>query len=347
MRKTLQDVAGYLKEIMVPEAQGAYAVGPAYTGALTAEDIRQGVLALRAFLVRLYDVLIAGGEAYDKSMKAAHAYENRTTLSVYYPFLHNVNGMLIRIGSHGVPAENAQALACGNDIFNDKLSAAKNLACLRFLMDCGIRVHGIDAHDKRQSLRDSMAITVTYPDDPAMLAGLKAMATAEKNHRTLANQDVLLRCDYRALKSGEADVTSIVRDTIRHLPENVQAFVLHLHQRHLAKGLPCVVEVKGFHICIKHCHKRRDVWGINASLNNGYHINVKAASTDAYAGTVQTFSPALQALIAKGYGCGRKRAIGQCDGGCRGIPIPLDDTVLGLRDDIVTWLDQEALAYTQ
>ena len=39
--------------------------------------------------------------------------------------------------------------------------------------------------------------------------------------------------------------------------------------------LDCAVEVKGFHIYIKYRYRRKDLWGINASLNNGYHINVK------------------------------------------------------------------------
>lgn len=52
MRKTLQDVAGYLKEIMVPETYEAYVIDPAYTNVSAEESIREGVLAFRAFLCR-------------------------------------------------------------------------------------------------------------------------------------------------------------------------------------------------------------------------------------------------------------------------------------------------------
>lgn len=31
----------------------------------------------------------------------------------------------------------------------------------------------------------------------------------------------------------------------------------------------------------------------------------------------------------------------RCDGGCRGLPILLNDSILDLRDDIKTWFDQE------
>lgn len=343
MRKTLQDVAAYLKEIMVPETHEAYAVNPAYTGVSTEDDIREGVRALRTFLCRLYDAVIATGAVHDNTKKVAHEYENRTSLSVYYPFLHNVGAMLIRIGYQGVFAEDRQSLVCGNTIFNEKLSVTKNLECLRFLMDCGLRVDGMDASDNRQNLSDVHILSIAYPDNPAMLAGLKGMALAEVDHRTLLNQDVLLRCDYRALKRDATDALSIVRDTVKPLPADVQDFVLRLHQRYLDQGLSCVVETKGFHIYIKYCYKRKDVWGVNASLSNGYHINVKATKMDAYADAIQAFPPFLRELIAKGYGCGRKRESGRCDGGCRGMPIPLDASVLAMQDDIVTWFDREVL----
>lgn len=98
------------------------------------------------------------------------------------------------------------------------------------------------------------------------------MAIAEIDHRTLVNQNVFLRCDYRVLKKAETDVLSIVQDTIKPLTADVQEFILKLHHCYLDKGLTCVVETKGFHIYIKCMFKRKDVWGLNASLSNGYHI---------------------------------------------------------------------------
>ncbi len=341
MRKTLPDVARYLKEILVPASREAYAIHPAYANLSNEENIREGILSFRAFLVRFYEAIAAKGANYDTSTKVAHEYENRTTLSVYYPFLHHVSELLLNMGYQGIPAENAQALACGSAVLSAKLSVAKSLECLRFLADCGICFDGIDLYDKKQNLQDIKAMTITYPDDPAMLTGLKVMAIAEIEHGTLVNQDVFLRCDYRAIKTNETDVDSIVQDTIKPLSKEVQDFILRLHRRHLDRGLTCVVEVKGFHIYIKYCYKRKDVWGVNASLNNGHHINVKPTKTHEYADAIKTFAPTLRELIAAGYGCGRKREIGHCDGGCRGLPIPLDDSVLEIRGDIETWLDRE------
>lgn len=189
MRKTLQDVASYLKEIMVPATHESYAINTTYTNVSTEDGIREGVLAFRDFLSRLYDVLYTQGHVYDHSKKVAHAYENRTTLSVYYPFLHHVSTLLKNIGYHGRFDDNGQYLACESTIFNGKLSVAKNLECIRFLVDCGICIDGVDLKEKKQNLSDIKTIRISYPDHPAMLTGLKVMAIAEIEQGTLVNQD--------------------------------------------------------------------------------------------------------------------------------------------------------------
>lgn len=344
MRKTLQDLAFYLKEIIVPETDDLYAASPLFDGISTEEDARTGVAAFRAFLCRLYDVLLAKGDAFDNHKKVAHAYENRTSISVYYPFMHYVKTILMNMGIHGALAEDALSLASGSDLFNEKISVSKNLACLRFLADCGLCIDGIDLSQKKQNLSDIGTIRISYPDNPAMLTGLKVMAVAETKLGTLDNQDILLRCDDRVLRRDKPDALSILKDTIRPLPEDVQRFILRLHQRYVDQGVTCAVEIKGFYIYTKYSYKRKDLWGFNTSLHNGYEINVKAANTDKYADTIKTFPQALQAVIGKGYGCGRKRAeVGHCDGGCLGLRIPLDSTILAMRDDIDTWFDNELM----
>ncbi|MDK2789333.1 MAG: hypothetical protein PWP07_2578 [Epulopiscium sp.] len=314
MRKTLQYAAGYLKDILVSETYEAYEINPIYANDLSEENIRKGVLAVRAFLVRIYDALYAKGEIYDHGKKDAHEYANRTSLLVHYPFLNTVKIILMNIGYSGILAEDAQSIICENTIFNEKVSGAKNLECLRFLADCGLCVEGMDINNKKQKLTDIQTIKISYPDDPMMLTGLKVMATAEREHGTLVNQDIFLRCDYRVLKKETTDVFFVMQDMIRPLSSEIQDFIQELHYRYLNKGLNCIVEIKGFHIYIMYCYKRKVVWGLNASLNTGYHINVKPTKTEEYTDSIKTFSPILQDLIAKGYGCGRKREIGRCDG---------------------------------
>ena len=340
MRKTISEVAQYIKSIVPPEPGETVVFKPVLKKIASPESFRDGIASCRDFLFQMYDSLIAEGKAYDTSKKTAHEYENRISLSVYYPFLDNLKNLLMKIGYHGAFAD-GHSLVCDNNIFDKRLSVAKSLECLRFLTTCGLCFDGVDLDKKKQNLSDIRTVTVRHLNAPAVMTGFKVMSMAEAELGTLANQDIFLRCDYRALQNGETDIVMVVRETIRPLPKEVQEFVLQLHERYSDSGVVCVIEIKGFHIYIKYCYKRKDVWGINASLNNGCHINVKAVKTQEYKDTIHTFPPFLQEMIAKGYGCGRKREIGRCDGGCRGLIIPLDDSVLDYRDYITKWFDTE------
>jgi len=342
MRKTLGDMAKHLKSIISPESLEAYAIKPIFEDISSEGNIRDGVLAFRVFLYRLCDTLIAEGDSYDNYKKIAHPYENRITISLSYPFLNNIKQLLLNIGFHGIMIENAEAITTGNNVFYEKVSDSKNIECLKFLTECGIRIDGMDLNKKRQKLSEVETLRFSYPDNPAMLTGLKAMAVAEIELGTKDNRDILLRCDYRALKKDDADMTSILKDTIKPLPSNIQDFILRLHQFRLDKELNCDVEIKDFWIKIKYSHKKKEIWGINTSLNNGFEITAKASNTHKYTDTIERFPLALQEMIAKGYGCGKRRGVSNiCDGGCKGLCIPLDDSVLEISDAIEIWFDKE------
>ncbi len=352
MRKTLKDMAKHLKNVITPEIPETYTINPMFKNISNEEDIREGVLAFRNFLYRFCDVLIVEGDSYDNHKKIAHAFDDRVTISVYYPFLHNVKCLLLNIGLHGVLTERAGSLIVGNNIFNMKIPISKSIQCLRFLTDCGILIDGIDLNDKKPDLSKAERITISYPDHPTMLTGLKVMATAEIEFGTNVNKfkaisycrfsDILLRCDYRVLKNDETDVISIIKDTMKPLSANVQDFILQLHQRYLDKGLKCNVEIKDLWIKIKYSYKSKEIWGINVSLNNGYQINVKAKNTHKYADTIEKFPSFIQKMIEKGYGCGIKRGISDhCNGGCQGFRFSLDDSIIDIRNDIETWIDAE------
>jgi len=342
MRKTLGDLARHVQSIILPATGVAYAIDPVFTGFAGEEAVREGVAAFRVFLHRLCDVLIADGDLYDTRKKIAHEYENRSGTSVYYPFLNHVKKLLLNIGFHGTLTESARSITFGNNVFNPKIPVSKSVECLRFLADCGISVDGVDLTGKKPDLFNIETLTIAYPGHPAMLTGLKVMAMAEMTLGTLNNWDIFLRCDYRALMNGGNDAASIFKDTIAPLPVNIRDFVLRLHRRCLDKGLTCEAEIKDFWILVKHSYKRKELWGLNKSLNNGFQLSVKAANTDLYADAIRKFPMVLQEMIAKGYGCGRKRSeIGHCDGGCRGLRISLDDTIWDICSDIETWFDLE------
>ena len=152
------------------------------------EEIREGVLAFRNFLYQLCDVLIVEGDSYDNHKKNAHVFDDRVTISVYFTFLHNVKCLLLNIGFHGVLTESAGSLTVYNNIFNTKIPVSKSIECLRFLTDCGILIDGIDLNEKKTDLSKAERIKISYPDNPAMLTGLKVMAIAERELDTIVNK---------------------------------------------------------------------------------------------------------------------------------------------------------------
>lgn len=352
MQKTLKDMGKHLKNLISSEIPEIYTVNPVFSNVSREENLREGVLAFRNFLYRICDGLISEGNGYDSRKKMAHVFDDRITLSVYYPFLHNVKYLLLNIGLHSELTDNEQCLTVGNNIFNSKIPLSKSLECLGFLTDCGMQFEGIDLGVKKMALSKIESIKICYPENSVMLIGLKAMAIAEAEFGVNGYKasgisycrfsDILLRCDYRVLMNSDTEVLSIVKDTINPLSCHVQEFVLQLHQWSLDKGFKCDVEIKDLWVKIKYSYKRNEIWGINASLNNGYQINIKAKNMTHYGGAIEKFPSLLQKMIEKGYGCGKKRGISpSCDGGCRGFRISLDDSVLELRNAIEIWLDKE------
>lgn len=351
-------MAKHLKNVITPEIPETYEINPMFENISNEKDIREGVLAFRNFLYQLCDVLIAEGDSYDNHKKIAHEFDDRVTISVYFSFLHHVKCLLLNIGFHGVLTESVVSLTISNNIFNTKIPVSKSIECLRFLTHCGILIDGINLDDKKLDLYKIEKIKISYPDNPAMLTGLKVMAIAEIEYDRITSKlevnkfntisycrfsDILFRCDYRVLKNDKADdVISIIKDTMKPLPINVQDYLLQLHQRYLDKGLKCNVEIKDLWIKIKYSFKGKEIWGINVSLNNGYQINIKAKNTNKYTDTIGKFPSFIQEMIEKGYGCGIKRGIsGHCNGGCQGFRFSLDDSIINIRDYIETWLDAE------
>jgi len=342
MRKTLRDMAMHLKNLIPSEIPSTYPINITFEDIKNEEIVYEGVLAFRDFLYHLCDILTANGDSYDNNKKIAHAFDNRSSVSVHYPFLHNVERLMSNIGLNGVLTEGSNTTISGSNLLNPKLSAPKNLECLRFLATCGICFDGIDLNEKKLDLSEIETIIISYTDNAAMLIGMKVMAIAQKEFWSNDNTDNLLRCDYRALSNERLEAVSILKDLIKPLSINIQNYVLKLHQRYLDRGLSCNIKIKDFWIKIYYSYKKREVWAVNTSLNNGYQISVKAENTHEYGDVVNSFPLYLQEMISRGYGCGKKRGISShCDGGCRGLRISLDESILDITDEIETWFDNE------
>jgi hypothetical protein len=76
-------------------------------------------------------------------------------------------------------------------------------------------------------------------------------------------------------------------------------------------------------------------------MKYGYCLVVRAKKTDKYADVIKKFPIYLRKKIAQGYGCDRKLRNERCQGGCQGIRIPLDGSILEIKRDIEIWLDNE------
>lgn len=235
-----------------------------------------------------------------------------------------------------------------------KIPVSKQMECMRFLALCGFVFTGIDLEAQTCSISEEY-LEVTYPNAPILLTGLKALSIAgtELWVRFYNNADNLLRCDYRVLKAEDTDVLDVLKDILHPLPEKVQKFALELHQRYIDMGMTCAtINDNADHFAysyMKNCRQAlsprdvysRRVWEFAVSMKDGYCLIVRPQKTDKYADVIERFPLYLQEKIAQGYGCDRKLRNERCQGGCQGIRIPLDDSILNISREIETWLDHE------
>ena len=350
MQKPISEYAKYLKNLIPANMPETYALKPMFENVGSGEDIRKGVVAFRDFLYLFCDRLITDGDLYAKPQK--------TNNPDSYPFLHNINHLLIDIGYNSHLAESGEALLISMPLFADsktKISVPKQLECMRFLALCGFVFTGIDLEAQTVKIPEGQSLEVSYPNNPALLTALKALSIASKKlwARFINNADNLLRCDYRVLKAEDNDVLDILKDILYPLPEKIQKFALDLHQRYIDMGMTCVtlsdntvhfpysyIKNSKRALSIRDIYQQR-VWEFALSMKYGYCLVVRAKKTDKYADIIEKFPLSLQEKIAQGYGCDRKLRGERCQGGCQGIRIPLDDSILEIKRDIEIWLDNE------
>jgi hypothetical protein len=321
------------------------------------ENIRNGVVAFRDFLYLFFDRLISDGFLYAKPPKKPSSMTD-------YPFLNHIACLLVEIGYYGDLSESGGSLVVTGlpscTAFIDEsgkrkdpnISGVNMMECLRFLSLCGFVFNGIDLETKVFDI--SQPAEVFYPDNPVMLTGLKVMAIADKELRKRRgwNDNAILGCNYRLLKEEDTDIGDVLKDFLHPLPENVRAFALTLHKRYTDMGMTCSKRTLGdVNFAYADIRKNRkvlsptdiyalSVWQFSISIKNGYCMFVRPKKTDKYADIIENFPDCLREKIAKGYGCDRKRNE-RCSGGCQGICIPLDESILEIGNDIQTWLDNE------
>jgi len=360
--KPISEVAKFHKKLIPANIPEIYALKPMFVNVANEENIRNGVVAFRDFLYLFCNRLISDGHLYAKPPKTPKSEAD-------YPFLYIITNLLVDIGYHSKLAESGDSLliteipSCTASVDENgkrksaKISFSNLIECLRFLTLCGFVFTGIDLEAKTFNISDAQ-MEVSYPNNPILLTGLKAMSVADMELRTGRrgwNDCHILRCDYRLLKSEDSDILDVLKDFLHPLPERVQEFALKLHQRYTDMGMTCSMRVLGdvnfAYSYIKNSKRvlsptdmySLSIWQFSISMKYGYCLVVRPKKTDKYADVIETFPLSLQELIAKGYGCDRKLRNERCQHGCQGIRIPLDDSILNTSENIETWLDNEVL----
>jgi len=321
-----------------------------FAGVASEEDIRSGVVAFRNFLYLFFDCLISDGHLYAKP-------PIKPSSMTDYPFLNNIANLMTEIGYRSNLSENGNSLLITEISTNtvSKISGSNLVVCFRFLALCGFVFNNINLDAKTIKISEILPIEVSYPQNPITLTGLKVLAIADMELRKTKrywNDNHLLGCDYKAIKSKATDIYEILNDYLYPLPVKVREFALNLHQRYTEKGMTCSIRILGdINFAYADISKTRrtlsptdiyamSVWQISISMKNGYCIFVRPKKEHKYLEVIKKFPLVLRDRISNGYGCDRKRGK-CCQGGCQGISIPLDTSILDIAKDIEVWLDNE------
>ena len=353
MQKPINEYALYLKSLIPKNIPETYALNPMFEDVADEENIRNGIIAFRDYLYLFCERLISDGHLYSKPHKTKNLED--------YPFINNINHLLIEIGYHSQFNENGDSLLITEiplfTLPKPKVPFSKQIECLQFLTLCGFVFSGIDLDGKKIEFTEGQVLEVAYPDNPLVLTGLKVLSIAAKElwRRFYNNADNLLRCDYRAIKAEDSDDYDILKEFLQSLPEKLQKFGLELHQRYKDMGMTCVeLHDDANHFAYANTKKskktlsRRDifqkrVWEFSLSVKYGFCLVVRMKKADKYADIIEGFPLVLKEKILQGYGCDRKLRNEPCQGGCQGIRIPFDNSVLEMKKDIEIWLDNEVM----
>ena len=350
MQKPISAYAFYLKSLIPADIPDTYELKPKFKNVASEENIHKGVIAFRDFLYVFCDRLISDGYLYAKPQKTKNPSD--------YPFLKKMNHLLIDIGYNGRLNESGDSLLVSEipsfTSIKPKIPASKQMEYLRFLALCGFVFTGIDLDDKTFHMT-GVFLEVTYPKAPVMLTGLKALSIAavELWVRFYNNANDLLRCDYRVMKAEDTDVYGVLKDILFSLPESIQSVALGLHKRYTDIGMTCaIINDNATHFAYAYTKNSRRlltprdiyshrIWEIEVSMKYGYCIVIRPKNTDKYADLIESFPLFLRNKIAAGYGCDRKLRNEPCQGGCQGIRIPMEDSIVAMNRYIEIWLDHE------
>jgi len=352
IQKPIAEYAKYMKTLIPININDSYKMKSKFYVVADEESIRTGIIAFRDFLLLFCDRLVSDGYLFVKPKIT----DNPTS----YQLLHNLNQILIFFGYYGTFNESKSSLLViempSSTSTNSKISVSQIIECLRFLCLCGFVFNGVDLTKKSLCISKEHILDISYPDNPLMLIGLKALSIADMEFRTsrrYSNDDNLFRCDYRLLFEKEPDTGDVLYDILQSFPNEIRDFAIELHKRYTGFGMTCVIFSRGSeHVAysfIKDSKRisstqdiyQKRIWEFNLSFKHGLCLLVRAKKTEKYANVINEFPDYLKEKIKAGYGCDRKLRNERCQGGCMGIRIPFDEIILKMKDEIILWLDNE------
>jgi len=322
--KPLSDFAKHMRGL-VQDIPADYAISSICKNMYGEENIRNGVLAFRDFLCQFFDYVVASADLHDKPKPNANRVWGGINFTMDYPFLRDMSAVLMNIGIYGELNESGDTLVIGgNELFDvlKKAKVSKAAVYLRYLTDCGIECPGIDLDTEKPNLTNIPILEISYPDNPAMLVGLKIMANAqlEQNKKRFKAgtwacvntiDNVFLRCDYNALEENAVEQISLIKSIIKPFPAETQKMVFSLHQRLLDSGFICEITTGrnsaiGFYLLYAYKTKPKRVvqasWIIGITPNN-CGIKIDAKNVSEYSDIIEKFPADLLELIKNGEGC--------------------------------------------
>ncbi|MCL2052561.1 MAG: hypothetical protein FWG91_12655 [Lachnospiraceae bacterium] len=352
MQPPISEYAKYLKNLVPVDIQKHFALKPIFKELNSEEEIRNAIIAFRDFLVLFCDGLIKDGHLYAKPKK--------TNNPTDYPFLHNMTNLLVDIGYYGKLSENGNSLLiveiplCSAP--KPKISAPALGECLRFLSSLGFSFANLDLNSKKLELPKILPFEVSFPDNPALLLGLKVMSVADmelRESRRYWNDHYLLGLNYRLILAQAPDELMLLRNFLNPLPGKVKEFALDLHDHFTKMGLTCafsrrsdvhfaysLVRKSNQNLSEQDIYQKR-IWEFSSSMKHGYCLVIRARKTEKYSAVIENFPLPLKAIIKRGYGCDRKLWGERCQGSCQGFRLPLNIELLEMKEEIKVWLDNE------
>jgi hypothetical protein len=204
MRKTLNEMALYMKANVIDPIPENFEVRPLYRGVLDEIEARRCVKAYREFLSCFFDYIANHAGELDRPVKNAKNFIQE------YPILRNLLYMLYAIGCSIRQTRPEHRYQISGEDLADAVSLTKTgkvSECLTHLYHMGLRCEGIDLSKKSIHVSLLKDIRLVCTDNPKALSGLSMLAKANMlmlnkgESHTDSIDEIFLRCDYHALAS--------------------------------------------------------------------------------------------------------------------------------------------------